>query len=223
MQVMLLEDDPAQAQMLTNWLEGAGHQVDHFDRGSKLLGALERGRFDLLILDWELPDITGVDVLEEARRCIRWHVPVLFVTQRDAETDIVRALEAGADDYMVKSISRAEFLARVNALGRRHGSAELELKEGPYRFLPESQSAFLNDEPVELTARDFQLAHYLFRNLGRLLSREQLLKDVWNVQGISTRTVDVHVSRIRKRLKISPETGYLIKTIYQHGYRLEKL
>lgn len=223
MQVTLLEDDPAQARMLCNWLEGAGHEVTHFDRGTRLMAALKRGGFDMMILDWELPDVTGVEVLERVRSEVRWHVPVLFVTQRDAETDIVRALDAGADDYMVKSISRAEFLARVSALGRRLGREELELSVGPYRFQTESQQAWVDGEPVELTPRDFQLAHYLFRNLGRLLSREQLLKDVWGVQGVNTRTVDVHVSRIRKRLGISPERGYLIKTVYQHGYRLEAL
>lgn len=223
MQVALLEDDPAQARMLGNWLESAGHEVTHFDRGGKLLEALERSRFDLMVLDWELPDVTGVEVLERIRAQVRWHVPVLFVTQRDAEVDIVRALGAGADDYMVKSISRAEFLARVTALGRRLGGEELELEVGPYRFRARSQQAYLDGEAVALTARDFQLAYYLFRNLGRLLSREQLLKDVWNVQGISTRTVDVHVSRIRKRLRITPESGYMIKTVYQHGYRLEAL
>ena len=223
MQVSLLEDDPAQAQMLRGWLEGAGHDVCHFDRGAKLLDALERARFDLMILDWELPDVSGLDVLQDVRRQVRWHVPVLFVTQRDAEADIVRALDAGADDYMVKSISRAEFIARVTALGRRLGSESLELTVGPYCFRPETGEASLRGEPVTLTSRDFQLAYYLFRHIGKLLSREQLLKDVWHVQGVSTRTVDVHVSRVRKRLKISPETGYLIKTIYQHGYRLECL
>lgn len=223
MHVALLEDDPAQAQMLVGWLEGAGHEVDHFDRGGPLIDALDRGRFDLLILDWELPDVSGLDVLEKVRERVAWHVPVLFATQRDAETDIVRALGCGADDYMVKRISRAEFLARVDALGRRLGSEELELTVGRYRFRPQTQEVSIDGEPVDLTARDFQLAHYMFRNIGRLLSREQLLKDVWHVQGISTRTVDVHVSRIRKRLDICPASGFLIKTIYQHGYRLEVL
>lgn len=223
MQVALLEDDPAQAQMLVGWLERAGHEVCHFERGAALLEALERGRFDLLILDWELPDVSGIQVIEQVRQRIPWHVPVLFVTQRDAESDIVQALGSGADDYMVKRISRAEFLARVSALGRRLGAEEMELSVGPYRFRPQTQEATVDGEPVELTARDFQLAYYMFRNIGRLLSREELLKDVWHVQGISTRTVDVHVSRIRKRLHISPESGYLIKTIYQHGYRLEAL
>lgn len=223
MQVSLLEDDPAQAQMLKGWLEGAGHDVVHFDRGARLVESLERGRYDLMILDWEVPDVSGLDVLQDVRSQVRWHVPVLFVTQRDAEADIVRALEAGADDYMVKSISRAEFLARVAALGRRLGSEPLELVAGPYCFRLETGEATLDGQPVTLTARDFQLACYLFRHIGKLLSREQLLKDIWHVQGVSTRTVDVHVSRVRKRLKIGPATGFLIKTIYQHGYRLESL
>ncbi|MDH3641163.1 MAG: response regulator transcription factor [Gammaproteobacteria bacterium] len=223
MQITLLEDDPAQAQMLIGWLDSAGHNVSHFDQGSSLLKALPRGGFDLLILDWELPDITGIEVLETVREEVKWHVPVLFVTQRDSESDIVKALSSGADDYMVKQTSQGEFLARVNALGRRLAAEELEFEVGPFRFLPETQSVTRNGEEVELTAKDFELAWYLFRNVGRLLSREQLLRDVWKVSGLATRTVDVHMSRIRKRMQLTPESGYRIKTIYQHGYRLEAL
>lgn len=223
MQITLLEDDPAQAQMLIGWLAEAGHEVNHFDRGAPLVDALPRGQFDLLILDWELPDTTGIDVLAEVRKSVSWHVPVLFVTQRDSESDIVKALQSGADDYMIKQISQAEFLARVSALGRRLANEELEFSAGPFRFFPESGAVTRSGEPVELTAKDFDLAWYLFRNVGRLLSREQLLRDVWQVSGLNTRTVDVHMSRIRKRLQINPESGYRIKTIYQHGYRLEEV
>jgi DNA-binding response OmpR family regulator len=223
MRIWLLEDDPAQAAMAKGWLEDAGYEVCHFDTGSGLVDSLENGRFDLLILDWELPDGSGIDVLKQVRDRVRWHVPILFVTQRDAESDIVAALEAGADDYMVKTISRAEFLARVTALGRRLANEQLEFSVGPYSFYPETRSVTRHDEAVDLTAKDYALAQYLFRNVGRLLSREQLLRDVWNVSGINTRTVDVHMSRIRKQLHISPESGFRIKTIYQHGYRLETL
>lgn len=223
MRISLLEDDPAQAAMIKGWLEDAGHDVRHFERGQDLLDSMPGGRFDLLILDWELPDVSGVDVLTQARRHVHWHVPILFVTQRDAESDIVRALDAGADDYMVKNISQGEFLARVTALGRRLANEELEFSAGPFRFYPASQTVTRDGEPVELTARDFELAQYLFQNVGRLLSREQLLRDVWKVSGVNTRTVDVHMSRIRRRLQISPESGFRIKTIYQHGYRLEEL
>lgn len=221
MQITLLEDDPAQAQMLIDWLADAGHEVRHFDRGAPLLEALPRGQFDMLILDWELPDTTGVEVLQEVRERVTWHVPVLFVTQRDSEADIVKALGSGADDYMVKQISQGEFLARVTALGRRLATEQLEFSVGPFRFYLESRTVTRDDQPVELTAKDFELACYLFRNVGRLLSREQLLRDVWDVSGLNTRTVDVHMSRVRKRLQITPDSGYRIKTIYQHGYRLE--
>lgn len=223
MKIWLLEDDPAQAELLCGWLRGAEHTVTHFANGATLLEAIPQGNYDLLILDWELPDMTGLDVLEHVRAKVSWHVPVLFVTQRDAEADIVNALSNGADDYMVKQISQAEFLARVQALGRRLANEELDFSVGPYTFRPQSQEVLLDDNPCDLTAKDFDLAWYLFRHIGRLLSREQLLKDVWGVSGLNTRTVDVHVSRIRKRLAINPERGYRIKTIYQHGYRLEEV
>ncbi len=223
MNIWLLEDDPAQAQMLLTWLQEAGHGVRHFERSADIREALGQGSFDLLILDWELPDGTGIEVLTDVRSKASWHVPVLFVTQREAESDIVNALANGADDYMVKQISQAEFLARVEALGRRLVNQELDFDVGPYTFKPQSQTVLLNGEACELTAKDFDLAWYMFRHKGRLLSRAQLLRDVWGVSGLNTRTVDVHVSRIRKRLAITPEKGFRIKTIYQHGYRLEEL
>ena len=225
MDIWLLEDDPAQAQMLVGWLNDAEHSVTHFPRGTDIIEALadSPGNFDLIILDWELPDTTGMAVLSEIRSKVSWHVPVLFVTQREAEADIVSALASGADDYMVKQISQPEFIARVDALGRRLANQELDFDVGPYNFKPQSQTVLLNGEPCDLTAKDFDLAWYMFRHQGRLLSREQLLRDVWGVSGLNTRTVDVHVSRIRKRLNIVPEQGFRIKTIYQHGYRLEQL
>lgn len=223
MRISLLEDDAAQAAMVTNWLVDAGHEVTHFNTGGQFVESLGDDRVDLMILDWELPDLSGVEVLQQARARIHWHVPILFVTQRDAEADIVRALDLGADDYMVKNISEGEFLARVSALGRRLANEELEFSVGPYKFYPATQRVTVRDEDVKLTAKDFDLAHYLFRNVGRLLSREQLLHDVWNITGVNTRTVDVHMSRVRKHLQVSPESGFRIKTIYQYGYRLEKV
>ena len=223
MNIILLEDDLAQAEMLGVWLNEAGHSCEHAATGADFLTRLDRSDFDLLVLDWELPDTTGVEVLRIIRSTVNWHVPVLFVTQRDAEDDIVEALSSGADDYMVKRASQAEFLARVNALSRRLGSAELEAEFGKYKFNLENKTVSMGEEDVRLTAREFEVAHYLFQRAGRLVSREQLLRDVWRVTGVNTRTVDVHVSRVRKRLAISPENGFRIKTVYQHGYRLEQV
>jgi len=223
MNVILLEDDPAQADLLKSWLAESGHQCEHAGTGEEFIARLDRSDFDLLVLDWELPDTTGIEVLKIIRSTINWHVPILFVTQRDAEDDIVQALSCGADDYMVKRASKAEFLARINALSRRLGSAELEAEFGQYKFNLENKTVTMGEEDVRLTAREFEVAHYLFQRAGRLVSREQLLRDVWRVTGVNTRTVDVHVSRVRKRLAISPENGFRIKTVYQHGYRLEQV
>lgn len=224
MNVLLLEDDPAQADMICGWLRDAGHRIQHHETGQGLLEAARQDdNYDLIILDWEVPDKPGFEVLKELRALLSWHVPVLFVTQRDAEEDIVAALTAGADDYMVKRASRGEFLARVVSLGRRLGGEELDFVCGPYRFVPQSRQAYFHDDEVKLTAKEFDLALYMFRNLGKLLAREQILKDIWQVSGINTRTVDMHVSRVKKNLRIGPEVGYRVKTVYQHGYRLEEV
>jgi DNA-binding response OmpR family regulator len=223
MKIWLLEDDLAQAQLLLSWLQERTHAVQHFARAVDLQDQLRRDQPDLFVLDWELPDGNGIDVVRKIRDHLTRHVPVLFVTQRDNEADIVAALSSGADDYMVKQISRSEFLARVDALGRRLGNKVLEFEIGPYRFLPSTHTVAMNGSPVSMTTKVFELAHYLFRNLGRLLSREELLREVWGVSGVHTRTVDMHMSRIRKSLDIRPEGGFRIRTIYRHGYRLEQL
>lgn len=222
MDILLLEDDQAQADMICGWLTEAGHRVRHYESGNALLEAARSDSgFELIILDWEVPDKPGYEVLKELRSLLNWHVPILFVTQRDAEADIVAALTAGADDYMIKRASKGEFLARIVSLGRRLGGEELAVAIGPYRFVPQSRQVYFGDEEVKLTAKEFDLALYMFRNLGKLLAREQILKDIWQVSGLNTRTVDMHVSRVKKNLQITPENGYRVKTIYQHGYRLE--
>lgn len=223
MRIWLLEDDAAQARLLLSWLHDAGHEAMHFDNTAGLLDALRRDQPELFVLDWELPDSSGIETLQRIRDKLTWHVPVLFVTQRDSEADIVMALSSGADDYMVKQISQGEFLARVDALGRRLGNTSLEFEVGPYRFHPETHAIYRDGDAVSLTVKDFELAHYLFRNVGRLLSREELLKEIWGVSGVNTRTVDMHMSRVRKSLDIRPESGFRIKTVYRHGYRLEQV
>src|SRR5690606_21738139 len=140
----------------------------------------------------------------------------------------VEALTAGADDYMVKPLKQGEFLARISALGRRAGIPEM-VKESRFRLGPwdvdrEHRQILLDGEAVKLTDKDFDLASYFFMNVGHIMSRAHLLEKVWGiVTPIDSRTVDVHVSRIRRSLEIRPERGYRIKTVYQHGYRLEEV
>lgn len=222
--IAYLEDDLAQAELVRGWLEEAGHSCTHCARGRDFSALLRRDSFDVLLLDWEVPDISGLTVLETLRESGN-RVPVLFATQRDDEASIVGALESGADDYMIKPIRRAELLARLAALGRRGGvvdEAPPRQELGPWLVDRERRLISVDGEPVKLTDKDFELASYLFLNVGKLVSRAHLLEKVWGISSaIESRTVDVHVSRIRRSLEIRPERGFRIKTIYQHGYRLE--
>lgn len=227
MHIGYLEDDVEQAAVVKQWLQDAGHQCDHKDRSVDFIQSVKSANYDLLILDWELPDLAGIEALKTIRTSINLSIPVLFCTQRDSEEDVVKALETGADDYMVKPVKKGELTARLDALARRAGITSNEFSKvelGPYAFNAVNREATLHGNPVALTEKDFDLAICLFSNLGRVMSRKHLLETIWGVTAeVNTRTVDVHISRIRKALAINPDNGYRIKTIYQHGYRLERL
>ncbi|MCG8429443.1 MAG: response regulator transcription factor [Chromatiales bacterium] len=228
MRIAILEDDLDQANLLKLWLEGSGHIAHIFTESEALQKEMRRGSFDQLILDWELPVSSGLEVLKWVRSNSDWDVPVLFTTVRDTEEDIVTALEAGADDYMVKPLSKAVTLARVHALGRRartgKQSEEKRFTIAGFTFDLKESSISQNDTPIDLTEREFKLAIMLFNNIGRLISRDHLLETVWGISTqVATRTVDTHVSRLRQKLGLVPENGWHLKAVYQHGYRLEQL
>jgi DNA-binding response OmpR family regulator len=223
--IAMLEDDPAQAQVMQEWLAAAGHACHVFDTSRPLLAALRRESFDLLVLDWQVPDLSGIEVLRRVRADLEERVPVLFVTGRDAERDIVEALEAGADDYLVKPPRRLELVSRVHALWRRTAGAQAEpkvLEHPPYRLDFAERRAYLDGAPVELTPKEFEVAWVLFGHLGRLTSRGHLLEAVWgHGSEVTTRTVDSHVSRMRAKLDLRPERGFRLVSVYGYGYRLE--
>lgn len=226
MRIALLEDEHEQAQHIQALLTDRGHQCDHFAAGQAFLSAVLHRSYDLLILDWQIPDTTGIEVLEHVRANLNWQVPVVFLTQRNSEADIVRALDAGADDYLAKPAREAELIARINALARRtnpDNDREL-LTYGPFRIDTRQRTIELHGQTLTLTDKDFDLTLFLFQNQGRLLTRDMLLERVWGMANdINTRTVDTHMSRLRRRLGLNPENGFRIKTIYQRGYRLEAM
>jgi two-component system response regulator RegX3 len=151
---------------------------------------------------------------------------VLFVTVRDSEQDIVFALENGADDYMVKPARRQELLARVHALLRRAYPREEEkqLSFPPFEIDVVRGEVRRGGEKIDLTPKEFELTVVLFRNVGRLLSRGHLQESVWGRSGdLVTRTVDTHVSQVRKKLDLRVETGFRVVPIYNYGYRLERI
>ena len=227
MRIAILEDDRPQLELLEAWLGEAGHDIQGHTEANALCRTMRRESFDLLVLDWNLPQSSGTEVLRWVRENLDWRVPVLFTTARDREEDVVHALECGADDYLVKPLRQREIVARISALARRVSaplSDEGQLLEPPYSFDVERQQVTVDDEPVSLTGKEFQLALFLFRNPGRLLSRGHILEAVWGKSGdLNTRTVDTHISRLRSKLRLGEETGWRLSSVYQHGYRLERL
>ncbi len=227
MRIVLLEDDQDQANLVRLWLEESGHIVQHFTSAKDFLKEIIRDSYDLVILDWVLPEMSGIEVLRWLRKNLDWHIPILFTTQRESEEDIVYALESGADDYMVKPLKMMEMMARIKVLGRRC-SDEHDMKEKlealPYVVDPHQQTISRNGNPVEMTKKEFDLALFLFRNTGRIISRGHILEAVWGRSpDINTRTVDTHMSRLRNKLQFNQEEGWRLSAVYQHGYRLENL
>jgi two-component system, OmpR family, response regulator RegX3 len=227
MRLAILEDDASQLELISRWLQMAGHHVHAFDRGTALLRALEHETFDALLLDWNVPDVSGLEVLKRLRHELGSHTPVLFSTARTEETDVVSALRQGADGYLVKPLRRLELLARLDAVTRRNvakGTQAEGFEIGVFRVDAAARRLLRSNEVLALTAKDFDLAVLFLRNLGRLLSRGHLWESVWNARGVvSSRTIDTHVSRIRGKLLLLPEHGWRLAAVYGYGYRLEQL
>ncbi len=228
MNITLVEDDPIQQRLLQHWLEQAGYRCRVFADGAGLMQRLGEAPIDLLLLDWELPDVDGLQLLRWLRERHQDNTPVLFLTMRNSEADVVTALRGGADDYLVKPARQQELLARIEANLRR--SRMLTPKErqpleiGPFRIEQQTHRLSLNGEPIQLTQKEFSLACHLLGRLGEVVSRDELLEKVWG-QPIpqNSRTVDTHISRLRKKLGLHPEHGWRLSSIYQSGYRLDRL
>lgn len=220
---VILEDDVAQGRRIQQLLEAFGCECLLYEDGRTLLRDLHRASFDLFIIDWSVPHVEGPDIVRWIRRNIAERVPVLFVTSRDDEKDIIEALECGADDYMVKPIRAGELQARVRALWRRAYPADppASLESGAYVFDLHRKEVRLHGVPVVLKPREYKLAQYLFNNVGRLLSRDQLMAEIWGTDVIESRTLVTHISQIRRKLALRPENGFRLLPVYSLGYRLE--
>lgn len=226
MKIALLEDDSTFAELVIEWLQEAGFKVDHFKTGLDFVRKYPHEHYDLCVFDWGLPDMNGPDVMVSIKLRANKLPPVIFFTGHSEEEDIVRVIEAGADDYVVKPASRALLLARINALLRRSRGQDDTgpcLQFGALKFDTKLRIASMNGEDFKLTDKEFDLALYFMKNEGVLLSRSHLMQVVWGASpDIETRKVDVHVSHLRTKLKLMPEYGWKLTSIYQQGYRLER-
>lgn len=223
MYIGILEDDPAQQELYKLWFSSAQHHCRCYDGAQEFIKALGTERFDLLLIDWMLPESSGEVVLRWVREHLGWDIPVIFITARDNEVDIVTALRNGADDYVVKPPKYLELLARIESLSRRTKPVA-HIRLGQYEINQDRRSIELRGQAIKLTQKEYELACYMFQNPGKLLSRVHLLEKLWGLNAqVDTRTVDTHVSRIRRKLEIKQENGWHIVPEYGYGYRMERL
>jgi two-component system alkaline phosphatase synthesis response regulator PhoP len=221
--ILVVEDDRDIADLIRHYLVRAGHSVELVGSGSEVLPRVRARLPDLLVLDLMLPGLHGLEVCQAVRREPRSaNLPVIVVTARAEESDRVAGLDLGADDYLTKPFSPKELVARVAALLRRasRGSTPpgVRLQYGPIELDRDQHVVTDAARHVTLTAKEFLLLEYLMQHRGRVLSRDQLLSEVWGYQYTGgTRTVDVHVRRLREKLPLLAEA---LVTVKQFGYKL---
>jgi len=222
--VLIIEDDPNVAEVVTRYLEREGYVVEAADDG---LQGLERALSDppdLVVLDLMLPALSGLEVCRRLRS--KAPVPVIMLTARGEEVDRIAGLELGADDYVAKPFSPRELTARVKAVLRRAAGGLVPeeagvLRAGDLEVDPVAHEARLHGELVSLTAREFDLLAHLMRNPRRAFRREELLADVWGFTYGDTSTVTVHVRRLREKVEADPSAPRHISTVWGVGYRFE--
>lgn len=227
MRVAIADDEQDVVAFLKSIVEELGHVAVSFADGNVLSQALVRETFDLVILDWNIPGKDGITLLNWMQSALPDRPPVIMMTNRSAKKDISDALNAGADDYITKPEDRAVVAARVNAMLRRNagsGAFDAEATYGKYHLNRIEQTVTINDKAVTMTAKEFELADLFFRNADRTLSRNYIMETIWRTTAaLATRTLDMHISRVRAKLDLQPENGFRIFTVFGYGYRLETI
>lgn len=227
--ILLVEDEPALSEPLSYLLQREGYEVVVATDGPRALSEFERAEYDLILLDLMLPGLPGTEVCRKIRTFS--DVPIIMLTAKDSEVDIVVGLELGADDYVTKPYSSSELTARIRAVLRRRTEAEVaaivdetELVSGPVRMDIERHVVEVNGAAVAMPLKEFDLLEVLLRNSGRVLTRGQLIDRVWGSDYFGdTKTLDVHIKRIRSKIEEVPAQPRLLVTVRGLGYRLESL
>ena len=222
--VLVVEDEESFSDALSYMLRKEGFEVAVAVSGPEALEAFERNGADLVLLDLMLPGLPGTEVCRELRA--RSNVPVIMLTAKDSEVDKVVGLELGADDYVTKPFSSRELVARIRAVLRRRGDAEelspAVLEAGPVRMDVERHIVSVGGRSVQLPLKEFELLEVLLRNAGRVLTRMQLIDRVWGADYVGdTKTLDVHVKRLRAKIEPSPSEPRYIVTVRGLGYKFE--
>jgi DNA-binding response OmpR family regulator len=223
--IAIVEDDPDELVRLTELLTVYG-QVTPFADGQSFLKAIHRDTYDLACIDWNLPDVTGLELVQRVRSgSLAPSIPIILITARNTDEDIVSGLVSGADDYVTKPVRKPVLLARVETLLRRLAPPTDDHLEtfGDYVFDRSRDVVVHGGEERVLTTKEFNLALLLFRNMHRPLARSYLMEEVWGATAnVSSRTLDTHVCRLKTKLGLTPANGYNFGPVYGFGYRLER-
>jgi two-component system response regulator RegX3 len=223
--VLVVEDEESFSDALSYMLRKEGFEVAVAATGTGALTEFDRNGADIVLLDLMLPEMSGTEVCRQLRQ--KSHVPIIMVTARDSEIDKVVGLEIGADDYVTKPYSPRELVARVRAVLRRNAPDPVEtgaptLAAGPVRMDVERHVVTVGGGSVALPLKEFELLELLLRNAGRVLTRGQLIDRVWGADYVGdTKTLDVHVKRLRSKIEPEPSTPRYIVTVRGLGYKFE--
>ena len=222
--ILVVEDEASFSEALSYVLGKEGFEVVVADTGDGAIAAFDKGGADLVLLDLMLPGLSGTEVCKQLRS--RSAVPIIMLTAKDTEVDKVVGLELGADDYVTKPYSKAELVARIKAVLRRQGDVsnpqEGVITAGPVRIDVERHQVNINNELISLPLKEFELLEFLVRNSGRVLTRAQLIDRVWGSDYFGdTKTLDVHVKRLRAKIESDPANPVYIQTIRGLGYKFE--
>ena len=221
--ILLVEDEHSIAEPVIYNLKQEGFSVTHVDEGPIALEIFSEESFDLIILDLMLPEISGLDICRSIRK--ESDVPIIMVTAKDSEADRVSGLELGADDYVTKPFSVRELMSRVRAVLRRTTTKtnknDKSIKSGNIEINLSKYEAKVDDKNIDLTPREFELLYALCENEGNLMSREQIFDEIWGYSFIgNTKTLDVHIQRIREKIEKDPRDPKSLVTVRGVGYKL---
>ena len=221
--ILIVEDEASLSEPLAYLLEREGYETTIAEDGLEAVAEFDRNGADLVLLDLMLPGLPGTEVCRQIRATS--NVPIIMLTAKDSEVDIVVGLELGADDYMTKPYSTRELLARIRAVLRRRvetEETEAMLTAGDVRMDVERHTVAVGGNEVALPLKEFELLEYLLRNAGRVLTRGQLIDRVWGADYFGdTKTLDVHIKRIRSKIEDKPSDPTMLVTVRGLGYRFE--
>jgi len=222
--ILIVEDESSLSEPLAYLLEREGYETSIAADGLQAVADFDRSGADLVLLDLMLPGLSGTEVCREIRT--RSSVPIIMLTAKDSEVDIVVGLELGADDYVTKPYSTRELLARIRAVLRRRVDTDLDdnqvLESGTVRMDVERHTVSVDGKDVAMPLKEFELLELLLRNSGRVLTRGQLIDRVWGADYFGdTKTLDVHIKRIRSKIEKVPGEPTMLVTVRGLGYRFE--